>query len=84
MIRILSFTTQGKLHGFLEEVKLKVDELDMTQIFGSTLRIEADVGTLAVEVSAALLKLVILMCRAALLDCVEDVEAMVLVEFEGL
>lgn len=56
----------------------------MTQIFGSTLRIEADVGTLAVEVSAALLKLVILMCRAALLDCVEDVEAMVLVEFEGL
>ena len=63
---------------------MKVDELDMTQIFGSTLRIEADVGTLAIEVSAALLKLVILMCGAALLDCVEDVEAMVLVEFEGL
>ena len=56
----------------------------MTQIFGPTLRIEADVGTLAVKVPAALLKLIILLCGAALLDCVEDVKAMVLVELEGL
>lgn len=56
----------------------------MTQIFGPTLRIEADVGILAVEVPAALLKLIILLCGAALLDSVEDVEAMVLVELEVL
>ena len=63
---------------------MKVNELYMTQIFGPTLRIEADVGTLAVKVPAALLKLIILLCGAALLDCVEDVKAMVLVELEGL
>lgn len=33
---------------------------------------------------AALLKLVILLCGTALLDCIEDVEAMVLVELERL
>ena len=48
------------------------------------MRIEVYVGTLAIEVPAALLKLVILLCGTALLDCIEDVEAMVLVELERL
>ena len=56
----------------------------MAQVLGSTLRIEVHVRARLIVKVTALVKLIGRVVHSTLLQCVEHVQAVILVEFEGL
>ena len=83
VVRVFSLTL-GRL-SLLEKVKLKVDQLNVTQILGTALCVQIDIGILVVKVTIITpFELIYRIGRASLLEDVKNMQAVVLVKFEGL
>ena len=79
-LRVLSLL-ERRLFG--EKVQLQINELEMAQVLGTTLPIQVHICDVVVVVAACSLLHLELVTGSSVLECVEDMQAVVLVEFEG-